>query len=389
MIEPHGGELINRVTSSTRAEQLREELQEVTRIHLTPQQYKDVINIGTGRFSPLTGFLQRNDLLKVVHDATLENGTVWPLPITLDVTEKTASELTPGKKAKLCNPDGDPIGAIEVVEVYKINKSETARHVFGTDEERHPGVVNYMSKSEYLVGGPISLFEESRYNDFDLLPAESRVLFSHHGWDHVVGFQTRNAPHRAHEYIQKSALEHVDGLLVQPKLGVKKRGDYRDEAILGAYRVLLDEYYPQNRTALSVFPSRMRYAGPREALFDAIVRKNQGCTHFVIGRDHAGVGDFYESTAAHEIFEEIGDIGIEPVFFSYSFYCERCDEMASERVCPHRDEHRVHPSGTRIREAIRSGESPSEKLMRPEVVRYLHEHGNPFIDESGRMEELQ
>jgi sulfate adenylyltransferase len=252
--------------------------------------------------------------------------------------------------------------------------------VFCTDDRSHPGVEAYLERDDFLVGGEITMFETRRYNEYDLLPVESRVLFEHMGWQRIVGFQTRNAPHRAHEYIQKTALEMADGLLVQPKLGEKKPGDYRDGVIMGTYRTLIDNYYPENTVALSVFPSTMRYAGPREAVFDAIVRKNQGCTHFIVGRDHAGVEDYYGEYDAQHLFREIEGIGITPLFFDYSFYCEACDGMASAKTCPHDDADRVYPSGSKIRELIRDGDAPSERIMRPEVTEYVTEADAPFVD---------
>jgi sulfate adenylyltransferase len=325
----------------------------------------------------------RNDFFKVVRDRTLEDGTTWTIPIVLDVDSETASEISPSDTVELYYED-ELVGFLDVEEVYKYNDHETARKLFDTDDPDHPGVRQYYNLESFFVGGDIALFESCRYNEFDLLPQESRVLFQQRGWETVVGFQTRNAPHRAHEYIQKVALEQTDGLLIQPKLGVKKFGDYRDEVIMAAYETLIDEYYQRDRVALSVFPSKMRYAGPREAVFDAIVRKNQGCTHFVIGRDHAGVKDYYGSYEAQHVFSEIGDIGIEPVFFDYSFFCHKCDGMASERICPHDESARVIPSGSKIRELLQSADEPSEKMMRAEVVETIMTFSDVFVgDERG------
>jgi len=382
MIEPHGGELVDRVVSETHADTLREDVADGSRIRLGPSRYQEVINVATGRFSPLSGFLARNDFLKVVHDMTLEDGTVWPLPVVLDVDAAAATDLSPAEKAGLESPTGDLIGAIEIAEVYKYNEEETAASVFGTTDRDHPGVANLYDRDEFLVGGPIKLFEEHRYNDHDLLPKESRVLFDHWDWETVVGFQTRNAPHRAHEYIQKSALEHTDGLLVQPKLGDKKAGDYIDDVILGAYERLMEHYYTERSVALSVFPSQMRYAGPREAVFDAIVRKNQGCSHFVIGHDHAGVGDYYDGLDAHRIFDEIADIGIQPLFYGYVFFCRHCDNMTSEKLCPHGEDEHVYPRGSKIRRAIRDGDGDdlSIKIIRPEVKEFIMDSDEPFVE---------
>jgi sulfate adenylyltransferase len=382
MIAPHGGTLIDRVVGSTRADRLRDTARDGPTISLDTNQYQDLINIVTGRFSPITGFLSQSDFLKVVNDMTLEDGTTWSLPVTLDVTDKMANQLRPSQTVGLETPDGTLVGAMNVEEVFKYNKTEVTRKLFGTDERDHPGVARYFDRGDFLVGGPVYTFETPRYNDYDLLPRESRVLINHKGWDSVVGFQTRNAPHRAHEYIQKAALEHVDGLLVQPKLGEKKAGDYRDETIMGAYQTLLEQYYPESHVALSVFPSKMRYGGPREAIFDALIRKNQGCTHFVVGRDHAGVADYYDGFDAHDIFDQVGDIGIEPVFFSYAFYCEVCDGMTSEKVCPHGDKDRVYPSGSRIRDLIQGGDRPSTELMRPEVAEFILDADEGFVTEA-------
>lgn len=384
MLEPHGGTLVDRTVSDTHEAQLRESVESGPHIHLSWDELQEARNIAVGRFSPLTGFLTRNDFLKVLNDMTLEDGTTWPLPITLTVGMETAEGLTPGEKAGLRAPDGTLVGAIDVSEVFKHNPEAAAEQVFGTDDPSHPGVARYLDREPFVVGGPIFLFDAERENDHDLRPAESRVLFRHRGWDRIVGFQTRNVPHRAHEYIQRSALEQADGLLIQPKLGDKKVDDYHNDVILGGYETLIENYYKPDRVVFSVFTNKMYYAGPREALFDAIVRKNQGCTHFVIGRDHAGVGNYYGEFDAHRIFDQVADIGIEPAFYDYSFYCTICDGMTSRKICPHDDEDRVYPSGTDIREDIRDGRRPSEKVMRPEVADYVMAQDEPFVTEADR-----
>ncbi len=379
MIEAHGGELVDRVVGDAFERQLRGAIEDRPTLDLTEAQYQDLCNIASGRFSPITGFLTQTDFLKTVHDMTLEDGTTWPLPITLDVSAEVAEGLQSGQKVGLRGLDGAVVGAMEIEEVYKHNRQEAVEHLFGTSDTAHPGVNRYLAQEDFFVGGPVYLFETTRYNDRDLLPKESRVLFERRGWDTVVGFQTRNAPHRAHEYIQKSALEPVDGLLIQPKLGDKKETDYRDDVILGAYDTLIENYYCSDVVALSVLPSVMRYAGPREAVFDALVRKNQGCTHFVVGRDHAGVGDYYDAFGSQHIFDDIGDVDIEPVFYDYSFYCHRCDGMTSEKICPHDDSEQVHPSGSEIRAMLTEDRAPSEKMMRPEVASHLMETTQPFV----------
>lgn len=380
MIEPHGGTLVDRTVEEETHRGRFGDFSSLPPIQLDERLYQDAINISNGRYSPLKGFMSRDDFLKVVNDVTLEDGTVWPLPVVLDVDSEKAAELEPDESAVLLDPDGEPIGTIEVREVYKSNKREAVEHVFGTTEQAHPGVENFLDTGDFFVGGPINVFEGQRYNDHDLQPMESRVLFEQYGWDTVVGFQTRNAPHRGHEYIQKCALERTDGLLIQPKLGEKKNGDYTDDVILGSYEHLIENYYPDGQVVLSVFPSRMRYAGPREAVFDAIVRKNQGCTHFIIGRDHAGVGDYYDANASHRIFEALGDIGIEPMLFEHAFYCHACDGMGSKRTCPHKEDDRVYPSGSKIRRLLRDADCPSEKIMRPEIATFIIETDEPFVE---------
>jgi sulfate adenylyltransferase len=382
MIEPHGGHLVDRLVERDRyAEWLQASAPDATTIELSEDIFKDALSIATGRFSPLMGFMRQDDLLKVARDMTLEDGTVWPLPITLDICNDTADTSQPGERASLQSPDGDIMGFLDIDEVYKYDKIKIATQVFGTDDTDHPGVRNFLNQEDFLVGGDITIFDDYRYNSHDLRPVESRVLFQEYDWESVVGFQTRNAPHRGHEYIQKSALELVDGLLVQPKLGEKKAGDYRDEIILGTYEELIKYYYPNNQVTLSVFPSRMRYAGPREAVFDAIVRKNQGCTHFIIGRDHAGVGDYYDGDQSKNIFSTIEDIEIEPLLFHHAFHCESCDGMCSDKICPHGDDERTYPSGTKIRELVQMGEKPSMKMMRPEIANYILEAETPFVEE--------
>jgi sulfate adenylyltransferase len=379
MIEPHGGTIVDRTVSGERAAEIERTADDGPAIRLDREQYQEVLNVACGRLSPLEGFMSRNDFLKVVNDMTLEDGTVWSLPVVLDVSADVAGRISPSDRATLRGPEGELVGVVDVDEVYRYNATDAARRLFGTTDREHPGVRKFLDREDFLVGGDVRVVEEPRSGPNDLLPRESRVLFAEAGWETVVGFQTRNAPHRAHEYIQKSALELVDGLLVQPKIGHKKPGDYDDETILGAYRTLIDHYYPDDCVALSVFPSKMRYAGPREAVFDAIVRKNQGCSHFVVGRDHAGVKDFYDGFDAQRIFDEVADIGISPLFFSYAFYCEPCDGMVSEKICPHDDDSRVHPSGTRIRELLRGGDRPSPKMMRPEVADYITDRRTPFV----------
>jgi sulfate adenylyltransferase len=327
--------------------------------------------------------MSRNDFLKVVNDLTLENGDAWPLPIVLDVETEVADKMEPGDRIGLCAPDSTPVGIMNVDSVYRYNEEETCQNLFGTTDEDHPGVRTLQSKEPFFVGGPIKAFADAipRNGSHDLSPKETRVLFKNLGWDTVVGFQTRNVPHRAHEYLQKSALEHVDGLLIQPKIGEKKPGDYRNNAILEGYESLIEEYYPTDSVALSMFKSRMWYAGPREAVFDSIVRKNYGCTHFIIGRDHAGVGNYYGDFEAQELFDAMGNIGIEPLYYHYAFYCRKCDGIVSEKICPHGSDQHLEPSGTKLRGMLSDGDSPPSELMRPEVTETVLTQDKVFVEE--------
>jgi sulfate adenylyltransferase len=378
MISPHGGSLVDRVISRPRSEQLSQRVSDGPTIRLDRSQYQDVVNVATGRYSPLEGFMGEREVHKVVHDMALEDGTTWPIPITLDVAPETADAIAKKPKAGLRAPSGDLIGAIDVEGIHEFDPAAAVGQLFCTDDAGHPGVASFLDQEQFIVAGDVELFETPRYSEFDLLPIESRMLFDAKDWDTVAGFQTRNAPHRAHEYIQKTALELTDGLFIHPKIGQKKRGDYTDSTIMKSYQTLIDRYFPEETVALSIYPNRMHYAGPREALLDAIVRKNQGCTHFIIGRDHAGVGDYYGEFEAQEVFESC-DVGIEGIYFDYSRYCHECDGMVSRKVCPHGGQLVIEPNGTEIRSLISEGESPPTKMMRPEVAEQILGMDDPFV----------
>lgn len=343
----------------------------------------DLANIACGVYSPLKGFMSRNDFLKVINDISLESGVVWPLPIVLDIEAEMANKIKPGDRVGLKNPSGNPVGVIDVDSVYRYNDTETCEKLFGTTDDDHPGVRILNEKEPFFIGGPVKVLSNAvpRSSVYDISPREARVLFKKKGWNSVVGFQTRNVPHRAHEYLQKSALEHVDGLFIQPKIGEKKPGDYTNTAIVEGYKTLVDNYYPEELIALSMFKSRMWYAGPREAIFDSIVRKNYGCTHFIVGRDHAGVGNYYGDFEAQELFDAVGDIGIEPLYYHYAFYCTICDGIVSEKVCPHDSTHHIEPSGTKLRQMLKDNKEPPEELMRPEVAETVFKLNELFVGE--------
>ena len=383
MIQPHGNELIDRQVEPNRSAELKNGFDDLTTVTLNQNLLFDFANIARGVYSPLRGFMSRNDFLKVVNDLTLESGAAWPLPIVLDVETQLANQMGPGDRIGIRGPDGTPVGIMNVDSVDRYNEEETCQNLFGTTDEDHPGVRMLQSKNPFFVGGPIKAFADAipRNGSHDLSPKESRVLFKNLGWNTVVGFQTRNVPHRAHEYLQKSALEHVDGLLIQPKIGEKKPGDYQNDAILEGYEALIENYYPTKSVALSMFKSRMWYAGPREAVFDSIVRKNYGCTHFIIGRDHAGVGNYYGDFEAQELFDAMGNIGIEPLYYHYAFYCRKCDGIVSEKICPHGAGQHLEPSGTKLRGMLSDNESPPSELMRPEVTETVLALDEIFVEE--------
>ncbi|WP_436932571.1 sulfate adenylyltransferase [Halosimplex halobium] len=381
MIPPHGNTLIDRRLNEHRSKELRSEFEQLPDIQLTDNQFYDFRNIATGAYSPLRGFLSQNDFLKVINDLSLESGVPWPLPIVLDIDAELANAVDPNDRVGLRGPSGEPIGVMDVEDIYRYNVEDACEKIFQTASDEHPGVRQFKAKDPFFIGGDIKAFASvhdppSRFN---LTPVESRVLFNHNEWDSIAGFQTRNVPHRAHEYLQKSALEHSDGIFIQPKIGSKKKGDYSNEAILTAYETLVSNYYPDQTVAFGTLRSRMWYAGPREAVFDCLVRKNFGCTQFIIGRDHAGVGNYYGDFESQQIFNQLRDINIEPLFYHYAFYCEICDGIVSEKICPHDSSSRIEPSGTKLRKMLKNKESPSPKLMRPEVAETVINMDEIFI----------
>jgi sulfate adenylyltransferase len=375
LIAPHGGTLINRVVEGSDADALGYTARFLPSLCLGMRPLSDLEMIAVGAFSPLGGFMTQADYQGVVKDMHLANGLPWSLPVTLSASKEDAKRLE-GKQIALTDESGKALAVMDVEQAYDYDKREEARLAYRTDEEAHPGVAAVYAQEEMLIGGSVRLFQRQQHSEFlehRRDPRETRAAFAERGWKTIVGFQTRNPVHRAHEYIQKCALETVDGLLLHPLVGATKDDDIPAPVRMACYEALLSGYYPANRVLLSVFPAAMRYAGPREAIFHALVRKNYGCSHFIVGRDHAGVGSYYGTYDAQHIFREFApdELGITPMFFENSFFCRACGSMGSAKSCPHGDDDHVSLSGTRVRQMLSEGQMPPPEFSRPEVAQIL------------------
>jgi sulfate adenylyltransferase len=364
LIRPHGGELVDRTGERP------ESLDTLEILRLTARELSDLDMLACGALSPLEGFMNRADYESVVEDMHLASGLPWALPVCLAVDEAPSADAV-----GLADETGRPVAMLEVEEVYEYDQTREAERCFRTTDDAHPGVARLYAQKPLYLAGRVTVFEraEPTFPELALDPAETRRTFAERGWKRVVGFQTRNPIHRAHEYLTKGALETVDGLLIHPLVGETKADDVPAETRVECYRVLVDNYYPDDRVVVSAFPAAMRYAGPREAIWHAICRKNYGCSHFIVGRDHAGVGDYYGTYDAQLIFDEFEahELDIEPMFFEHAFWCKACAQMATPKTCPHGGDDHVFLSGTKVRELLAAGELPPAEFSRPEVAEVL------------------
>jgi len=378
MIAPHGGRLVDRIVVGKEREALARRAPDLPRLVLNSREQSDLEMIATGAMSPLEGFMGLDDYTSVLDNMRLAKGLPWAIPITLAVKEGTGEQYAEGSDVALYGDEGQLLAVLHLEEKYAVDKEHEAKMVLQTADEAHPGVQYLGSIGDVYLGGMVSVINRPQHSDFHnyrLDPKETRVLFKVRGWNTVAAFQTRNPIHRAHEYLQKCALEIVDALLIHPLMGETKKDDIPGDVRMRCYLALVEHYYPADRVAISIFPAAMRYAGPREAIFHALVRKNYGCTHFIVGRDHAGVGKYYGTYDAHYIFREFepAEIGITPLFFDHAFFCKRCGNMASTKTCPHGGDDHVILSGTQVREMLARGEMPPSEFTRHEVAEILME----------------
>ena len=376
-IAPHGGTLVDLLVPGEQRDRVRTEADHLPKLVVSERELSDLEMLAVGALSPLTGFVGEADYLSVLDTMHLSNGLAWSIPVTLSLTDEDVKRIGAGTSVALLPAEGaPPLAIVDLTEVFKRDREKEALAVFGTEDLEHPGVRALQEAGDFCLAGPVRALTLPEHDDFvryRLTPAQTRAEFADRGWRTVVGFQTRNPIHRAHEYIQKCALEMVDGLLVHPLVGATKGDDVPADVRMRCYEALFEGYYPKDRAMVSVFPAAMRYAGPKEAIWHAICRKNYGCTHFIVGRDHAGVGSYYGTYDAQRIFEsfEPGELGITPLMFEHSFWCNACEGMASPKTCPHGEDTRVSLSGTKVRDMLRAGERPPIEFSRPEVAEIL------------------
>lgn len=383
-IAPHGGTLVSRLLSGAALEKARAEAASLPKITVTGYTAFDIDGIGKGIFSPLTGFMNEEQTRNVLDTMHLAPGLPWTIPILLAVDKAEGDALEVGSRIAIEDDEGDIAAILTLSEKFKLDHRELAEKVYGTTDNSHPGVAYTLSLGPVFLAGDLDVLKARTidFQDYNLTPEETRAAFEKHGWKRIVAFQTRNPIHRAHEYLTKCALEMCDGLLIHPLMGTTKSDDIPGDVRMRCYQALLENYYPQDHVMLSLMPVNMRYAGPKEAIMHALIRKNYGCTHFIVGRDHAGVGNFYGTYEAHEIFEKFNpdEIGIHPLFFEHAFFSRKTASMASKKTCPGTDADHVFLSGTKVREMLKRGEMPPEEFTRPEVAKVLIEWAQSVAD---------
>ena len=377
LIAPHGGTLVNRVLDSNAAAAATKEAASLPSITLSPREAFDLEMIAIGAFSPLTGFMGEADFKRVCKEMRLANGTVWPIPVICSPADEVTAKINKGQKVALKDGQGRLLGILTVTEKYAHDKALEIPNVYKTEDEAHPGVKIVKGQGNWNLAGPIDVIKttyEPEFESYRLPPAKTRELFQQKGWNTVAAFQTRNPIHRSHEYLTKCALEMTDGLLIHPLVGETKSDDIPAQVRMDCYKVLVDNYYNPKTTALSVMPLAMRYAGPREAVLHTLIRKNYGITHFIVGRDHAGVGNYYGTYDAQKIFDQFDlpkDIGVTILKFEHTAWCNKCEAVVSSKTCPHGPEDKVAPSGTKVREMLKAGQRPPMEFSRPEVADIL------------------
>ncbi|NEP59509.1 MAG: sulfate adenylyltransferase [Symploca sp. SIO2G7] len=376
LIEPHGKQLVSRVLDGIECQDMFEKAHALPRVTLSTRNIADLQCIATGVYSPLEGFVNEAEYSLIVNDMRLSSGLAWSIPVTLQIPESEAEKCRLGSQIALAHPNGDILAVMTIESKFTPDQNYEAQKVYGTTEDAHPGVNAMKAEGPVYLGGPISLVSSIPYDSFleyRLSPVQTRLEFANREWNTVVAFQTRNPIHRAHEYITKTALETVDGLFINPLVGMTKADDIPADVRVRCYETIMRLYYPEERTLLGVFPAAMRYAGPREAIMHAIARQNYGCTHFIVGRDHAGVGDYYGTYDAQKLFSEFNrdELKIQPVKFEHAIYCTRTNGMATAKTSPSTKEERIHLSGTKVRAMLRQGKCPPPEFTRPEIAKIL------------------
>lgn len=372
---PHGGPLVNCFVPQNELKNVEHKASELTSIRVSRRVLCDLEMLAIGAFSPLKGFVAKKDYESIVENMRLANGLIWTIPITLQINDEDFKNIKNQNKISLKNDSNEIVAILNVKEIYEPDFKKEAQHVFKTQDENHPAVKYLFSAGKYYLAGDVKVLHHTydEFPEYNLGCIGTRKIFEERGWKRMVAFQTRNPVHRAHEYLLKVALETVDGLLLHPTMGETKSDDIPADLRMKCYKTILEKYFPENRTLLCMMPASMRYAGPKEAILHAIIRKNYGCTHFIVGRDHAGVGNYYGTYDAQKIFDEFKqeELGITPMFFEHSFYCRACGEMASFKTCPHDKSNHLILSGTKVREMLKNGEMLPEEFTRPEIAKIL------------------